>query len=580
MAKDWVEVAREGELEGDGPWAVSARGGDLVLVRAGGELRAFDGVCPHQGALLGEGELREGRLVCRNHGWRFSAESGQREGGPECLAAFPVRVRDGRVSVDVGARRVEVGASGGRRWHELPGPVGVPGFGSALWLRRAELHEQLERWAATWGPYCGFKVGGTPVFLVSDAALATEALRARPRDFRRLGKIDAVFRELGIQSVFTAEGDAWRRQRRLVMGALSRPRLAGFFPVFREVAGRLLAQWQGKAARGEVVEVQEDVLRFTADVISSLAFGRDVNTLEGGEDGLQEQIGVVLQGLSRRVGAVVPTWRVVSLPRDRALRRALEALRAWMSGVVDEVRRGVAAEPGRAPRNFLEAMLAATDDEGRPFEESVVLGNALTLLFAGEGLTGNTLAWAIHELCDAPEAVARLREEVDRELGEQPFAQEIAGLEGLRYADAVTREAMRLRPVAPFVALEAIRDTGLGGLDVRAGEVLLCLLRGPGTREEVTAQPERFWPERWLEGEPEALARLEAAHLPFGSGPRICPGQALAFLETRTVLSLLYRNFEVERVGAAEDVRGRFRFAAVEPFGLRVRLRARVPAGT
>jgi len=39
-------------------------------LRLDGRLLAFQGRCPHQGALLGEGELVEGHLVCRNHGWR------------------------------------------------------------------------------------------------------------------------------------------------------------------------------------------------------------------------------------------------------------------------------------------------------------------------------------------------------------------------------------------------------------------------------------------------------------------------------------------------------------------------------
>ena len=62
--------------------------------------------------------------------------------------------------------------------------------------------------------------------------------------------------------------------------------------------------------------------------------------------------------------------------------------------------------------------------------------------------------------------------------------------------------------------------------------------------------------------------------LPFGSGPRICPGRALAMLEMRVVLATLYASFDVERVGAKEAVRERYSFT-VGPEGLRVRLRRR-----
>ena len=53
-------VAKVSELIGLRPFALSANGADVVLLRAGGSWRAFDGRCPHQGALLGEGELEDG----------------------------------------------------------------------------------------------------------------------------------------------------------------------------------------------------------------------------------------------------------------------------------------------------------------------------------------------------------------------------------------------------------------------------------------------------------------------------------------------------------------------------------------
>jgi nitrite reductase/ring-hydroxylating ferredoxin subunit len=60
---------------------VSAGGVDLVLLRTRSGLRVYEGRCPHQGALLGEGEIEDGSLVCRNHRWRFDVETGERIGG-------------------------------------------------------------------------------------------------------------------------------------------------------------------------------------------------------------------------------------------------------------------------------------------------------------------------------------------------------------------------------------------------------------------------------------------------------------------------------------------------------------------
>jgi cytochrome P450 len=62
--------------------------------------------------------------------------------------------------------------------------------------------------------------------------------------------------------------------------------------------------------------------------------------------------------------------------------------------------------------------------------------------------------------------------------------------------------------------------------------------------------------------------------VPFGSGPRICPGRSLALLEIRVVLATLVRSFELERVGQAQDVGEEFGFT-LTPTGLRMRLRRR-----
>jgi hypothetical protein len=54
----------------------------------------------------------------------------------------------------------------------------------------------------------------------------------------------------------------------------------------------------------------------------------------------------------------------------------------------------------------------------------------------------------------------------------------------------------------------------------------------------------------------------------------IVPGRGLALTETRLVLSVLCRNFDVDPVDDPDTVRGRFAFA-VEPTGIRVRLHHR-----
>ena len=577
-----VLVAPSAALEGPGPHALSANGVDVVVVRAPGGLRAYQGRCPHQGALLAEGEVEGRALVCRNHRWRFDLETGRRLGGVQCLAVHAVTEKDGQVAVSAAAEgeaapAAEEGAApaaaGGRRTvADLPGPPGLPLLGNLLQLDLDRLHQVLEGWAATYGSLYVYRMGRTPVVVVSDPDLTAQVLRARPETFRRLADVAPVFAEMGVDGLFSAEGAAWRPQRRLAMEALSHRHLRGFYPTLRTVAERLRGRWQGMA--GQVLDVADELKRFTVDVTTLLTFGHDVNTLEQGDDVIQRRLELVFPAFNRRLFALIPTWRFIRTPADRRLDRALEQIHTWLRGLVEKARNLHTVDPSRAesPSNFLEAMLAARDDAGHPFSDEVIMGNLMTMLLAGEDTTAYTLAWAVHHLCDDAAAVDGLTRELDAGLGASAVPEDFETAHRLAFAGAVANESMRLRPVAPMLFAEANLDTAVGDVHVPKGGVVAVLMRPPVRDEENFAAPDAFRPQRWLEG--AEGPHEPSAHIPFGTGPRLCPGRTLALLEMKVVLATLYRNFAVERVGESAAVREKFSFTML-PTGLRVKLHPR-----
>ena len=102
--------------------------------------------------------------------------------------------------------------------------------------------------------------------------------------------------------------------------------------------------------------------------------------------------------------------------------------------------------------------------------------------------------------------------------------------------------------------------------------MVAALLRPAALDPANFADPLAFRPERWLD---DAIRpRNLSVSMPFGSGPRMCPGRSLAILEMRTLLSMLYQNFDVERAAESADVSELYGFT-MSPRGLRVRLRCR-----
>jgi len=570
----WTRASRTADIAGAGPFALSAAGQDLVAVRAGGKLRVFEGRCPHQGALLGEGELDGDTLVCRNHRWRFDMTTGAREGGPQCLRACPSEIRGDELFVDI-APLGEAAASrptATREIEDLPGPKGWPFVGVAFDLDVPRLHLTLENWAREYGPVYRVKVGPRTLVATSDPQLIDQCLRARPDVFRRDARVEPVFAELGVTGVFSVEGAKWRPQRRLAMDALSQRHLRDFYATLAKVARRLHARWSKAAQAGEIVDMPDDLMRFTVDVTTTLAFGVDLNTIEGGEDVIQRDLSLVFPTFARRLNSMVPWWRYFRMPKDRRVDRAIGRLRVWIAELVAEARRKLAADPDRKPENFLESMVAGRDGDGKRFSDEVLFGNAMTMLLAGEDTTANSVAWSVHLLCDHPDEVAALRRQLDEKLGDDIVPADLDAANHLDRTTAIANEAMRLRPVAPLNFVQANFETVLGDIRIPKDGGIIVLGRIAATDDKYFGEADRFLPSRWLEK--TARTHDASASMPFGSGPRICPGRSLALVEMRVLLATLYKGFEVERVGRAQDVHEVYSFT-VGPSELKVRLGAR-----
>jgi cytochrome P450 len=462
---------------------------------------------------------------------------------------------------------------------DLPGPPRLPLLGNAHQLiRTSRVHLTAERWARRYGPIMRVDIGRRRLIGISDADEIHRILRERPDGFRRWREQEIVIREMGPSreaqpGVFIAEGDEWKRQRRLVITALNTNHLHRYFEVIRTSTERLHKRLTDAAREQSALEISHELTSYTVDTISALAFGHDLNTLERGEVELQRHVQRVFRMTARRLAAPVPYWRWVRLPADRALDRSIAALESAVGGFIAQARERMARLPElyEQPENLLEAMLAAQQADGDVSDRQII-ANAQTILSAGEDTTAHTLGWTIWLLASNPHVQERLSEEACEILGEHPFPPDDDTVNRLHYAEAVLRESMRLKTVGPLLTLEPLSDAAICDTHIPAGTRLLLLLRHAGMRNDPA---EDFYPERWLAEDQAPASRS----LVFGAGPRFCPGRNLAFLEAKSALAMIARNFQIELDDSAAPVRERFNFAMI-PDGLRVRLRERVAART
>lgn len=99
----FVAVALLDELTDGALRRVEVEGMPLCLCRVGGEVFALKDECSHQRYPLSDGELEGYVLTCSAHGARFDVRSGRvlRPPAFKPVRTYPVRLRDGRVEVEV-----------------------------------------------------------------------------------------------------------------------------------------------------------------------------------------------------------------------------------------------------------------------------------------------------------------------------------------------------------------------------------------------------------------------------------------------------------------------------------------------
>jgi cytochrome P450 len=462
-----------------------------------------------------------------------------------------------------------------RQIKNLPGPRAWPWVGNLLQVMPERIHLDVEQWCQQYGKFFRAYFGRRLVFVVADQQAIASMLRERPENFSRPKITSQISQEMGgTPGLFLAEGAQWRNQRRMVMAGFAPGPIKSYFPAIAQVAQRLQRRWQTAAQGRTAIDLSADLKRYTVDIIAGLAFGSQVNTLEAGEDTIQRHLDDILPATMRRSLSLFPYWRYFKLPQDRRLERSVAGMQTEVNQLIAQARQRMQDRPELRdkPGNLLEAMIAAADQPGSGVDDAAVAGNVSTMLLAGEDTTANSIAWLIYLLKRNPEALHRATQEV-RSIAPDSSQFSLEQMDALVYLDACIQEAMRLKPVAPFMPIEAVNATVVGDVHVPRGTMVWLVLRHDTVGAAHFADPLAFKPGRWLAGADSADALDKRASIPFGSGPRTCPGRYLALLEIKTAMAMLLGQFVIDAVDTPDGQEARELMAFVmSPVGLRMRL--------
>jgi enediyne biosynthesis protein E7 len=342
------------------------------------------------------------------------------------------------------------------------------------------------------------------------------------RNYTKGTGIDRIKLLLG-KGIMTSEGELWKRQRAMMQPCFHRRVITRFAEVIAQSNDRFIARWEALAARGELVNVTEEMSDLTLEIVMRSLIGRD------------------LERVTQELGA--NPFEVVAKDSARNLQFVYKF--RSLTSLVQKLIAGRRARPGEEHFDYLAMLLSARDKEtGRGMSDGELIDEILTLIVAGHETTASGLNWTWYLLSQHPEVEARLHAELDA-APELP-APSLMQVEALGYAQQVINEALRLYPPGWVLSRKTIEADVLGGYAVPARTNVLLPLYLVHRHPRFWKDPEVFWPERFA---PEHEAeRPRFAYMPFAAGPRHCIGETLALFEMFMHLYKVARRYRLRYV--------------------------------
>lgn len=411
------------------------------------------------------------------------------------------------------------------------GPRGRPLTGVLRELRRDSLGF-LTSTFQQYGDVSRYWLGPLRSHLIVHPDGVRHVLQEHVRNYTKDHVSYGMLRWAAGNGLLTSQGDFWLRQRRLAQPAFHRQRIAALGELMVDRSEELLAGWEKRAADGQPIAIDEEMMGLALGIVGDALFGSNVRRQT---ESVHRNFTVISEQVIARFRSFNLLPPVLPTRFDRAWRRAMAELDRVVYAIIAERR-----QSGEDSGDLLSMLMLARDEEtGEQMNDRQLRDEVLTMLVAGHETTANLLTWAWALLDAHPQVAERLRAELVAVLGDRRPA--VADLPRLRYTRMVIDETLRLYPPVYILSRQVAADDTIGDYRIPAGSAVdispYLTHRHPAFWDE----PERFEPERFA---PErAAARHKYAYFPFSTGPRMCIGNSFALIEATLILATAARRF-------------------------------------
>ncbi|EAL5572839.1 cytochrome P450 [Campylobacter jejuni] len=407
------------------------------------------------------------------------------------------------------------------------------------------------------------KMPNFDLYVINDTKEVKRMMVDKVREFPKSAFLHELLSPLLGESIFTTNGEVWKKQRELLRPSFEMTRINKVFNLMSEAVADMMDRF-GKYPNHAVIEVDEAMTFITADVIfrtimsSKLDEGKGKKILNAFVTFQEQSVHTAMRRMFR-----FPKWLSYVLG-DRKRAKAGDVIRQVLSDIIKP--RYDMADNAEFEDILGSLLLVVDADTNKRFSFEEILDQVAMLFLAGHETTASSLTWTLYLLSLYPKEQEKAYEEITQVL--QGGVIEISHLRQFKYLTNIFKESLRLYPPVGFFAREAKKDTQVRDKLIKKGSGVVIAPWLIHRHEEFWTNPHGFNPSRF-EGEYK-----KDAYLPFGVGERICIGQGFAMQEAILILANILKTYKLElEEGFVPDVVGRLTVRSAN--GMRIKFSKR-----
>ncbi|XP_030969514.1 beta-amyrin 28-monooxygenase-like [Quercus lobata] len=237
-------------------------------------------------------------------------------------------------------------------------------------------------------------------------------------------------------------------------------------------------------------------------------------------------------------------------PFNRAI-KASNLIRKELRAIIKQRKIDLAENKASPTQDILSHMLLASDENGQFMAEMDIADKILGLLIGGHDTASAAVTFVVKYLAELPEIYNEvLKEQMEIAKSKEPG--ELLNwddIQKMRYSWNVACEVMRLAPPLQGAFREAINDFVFAGFSIPKGWKLYWSANSTHRNPEYFPEPEKFDPSRFEGNGPRPYS-----YVPFGGGPRMCPGKEYARLEILVFMHNVVKRFNWEKLLPDEKI--------------------------